>query len=106
MQTILRKQEAIMADFEKSSDGGRKRSRCTDNEDVNEAVYKRCCLARQKNIPISGQLVHEEALQITKTIDPETKFKASNGWLVSFERRHNLKQMTIRGECGMCKRKL
>ena len=44
--------------------------------------------------------MQEEVLQITKTIDPKTKFKASNGWLESFKRRHNLKQMTISGECG------
>ena len=100
IQTILRKQEAIMNDFEANGDGGRKRFRSTDNEDINEAVYKWYCLARQRNIPISGPLLQEEALQIAKTIDPETKFKASNGWLESFKKRHNLKQMTITGECG------
>ena len=89
-----------MADFEKNGDGERKRSRSTDNEDVNKAVYEWYCLARQRNIPISGPLLQEEALQIVKTIDPETKFKASNGWLESFKRRHNLKQMTISGECA------
>ena len=76
-----------------------KRSRSTNNEDVNETVYTWYCLARQINIPISGPLVQEEALQIAKTIDPETKFKASNGWLESFKRRHSLKQMTVSGEC-------
>ena len=100
IQTILRKQEAIMNDFEANGDGGRKIFRSTDNEDINEAVYKWYCLARQRNIPISGPLLQEEALQIAKTIDPETKFKASNGWLESFKKRHNLKQITISGECG------
>ena len=50
IQTILRKQETIMADFEKNGDGGRKRSRSTYNEDVNKAVYEWYCLDRQRNI--------------------------------------------------------
>ena len=93
-----------MADFEKNSDGGRKRSCSTNSGDVNEAVYTWYWLARQRNIPISGPLVQEEALQIAKTIDPETKFKASNDWLESFKRRHNLKQLVE--NVGVCKRKL
>ena len=44
--------------------------------------------------------MQEETLQIAKTIDPETKCKASNGWLESFKWRHNLKQMTVCVECG------
>ena len=31
-----------------------------------------------------GTLLQEEALQIAKGIDADTKFKASNGWLDSF----------------------
>lgn len=67
----------------------------TDNEDINEAVYKWYFLARARTI--SGPLLQEEALQIAKTIDPRTNFKASNGWLESFKKR---KQMTVSGECG------
>ena len=88
-----------MVDFEKNCDRGRKRSHCTNNEDVNEAVYIWYCLVRQGNIPISGPLV-QEAMQIAKIIDPETKFKASNAWFESFKGIHNLKQMNVSGECG------
>ena len=66
-----------MADVKKNSDGGRKRSCCADNEDINEPVYKRYYLATERNIPISGPRLQEEALQIVKTIDPEKKLKVS-----------------------------
>lgn len=100
IQTILLKKESIIADFEKNAPEGRKRCRSTAFAEVNDAVYKWYCLARQRNIPISGPLLQEEALEIAKTIDPDTQFKASNGWLDSFKRRHNIKQMTVSGECG------
>ena len=42
-------------------------------------------------------LLQEEALQIAKKIDPNTTFK----WVVdSFKKRHNIKLMTISGECA------
>lgn len=69
-----------------------KRCRSTVFAEVNDAVYKWYCLA------ISGPLLQKEALQ--KIIDPETQFKASNGWLDSFKRRHNIKQMTVSRECA------
>ena len=62
--------------------------------------YKWYCFVRERNIPVSGLLLKEEALQIAKAIDPNTSFKASNGWLESFKKRHNIKQMTVSGECG------
>ena len=62
-----------MADFKNNALEGRKRCRSTDYTEVNDAAYKWYCLARQRNIPISGPLLQEEALQIAKTIDPETQ---------------------------------
>ena len=76
------------------------RHRAEGNPDVNEALYKWYCLARERNIPISGPLLKEEALLIAKKLDPETSFKASNGWLDSFKKHHNIKNMKVSGECG------
>ena len=67
---------------------------------MNDAVYKWYCLARQRCIPVSGPLLQEEALQIARSIDPDSSFKASNGWLDSFKKRHCIKQMTVSGECA------
>ena len=86
-----------MANFEKNLYEGN----CfTGNVDINDAGYKWYCLTGQRNITVSGPLLQEEALQIAKSIDPETNFKASNGWHHSFKKQHNLKQMIASGECG------
>lgn len=66
---------------------------------MNEAVYKWYCLARQRNIPVSSLLLQEEALQIAKSLNQDD-FKASNGCLASFKKHHDIKQMTVSGECG------
>ena len=50
----------------------RKRHHTTDFVEVNDAVYKWYCLARQRNIPVSRPLLQEEALQIAKGIDADT----------------------------------
>ena len=100
IQSILLHKELIVAEYESNAPEDRKRRRCTDFTDVNEALYKWYCLARQRNIPVSGPMLKEEALQIAKELDSDTPFKASNGWLDSFKKRHKIKQMTVSGECG------
>ncbi len=42
----------------------------------------------------------EEALEIAKVLNQDTTFKASNGWLDAFKKRHGIQQMTVSGECG------
>ena len=96
---ILLQQESIVSEYESNGPSDRKRLRTTGYAEVNDAVYKWYCLARQRCIPVSGPLLQEEVLQIARGIDPNTCFKASNGWLDSFTKRHNIKQMTISGEC-------
>ena len=101
IQNILKTKDEIMDEFEKNGSENRKRHRAEGNADVNEALYNKWyCLARERNIPISGPLLREEALLIAKKLDPETTFKASNGWLDSFKRRHNIKSMKVSGECA------
>ena len=100
IQSILLRQASILSEYEGSGSSDRKRSRSTDYAEVNDAMYKWYCLARQRCIPLSGPLLQEEALLIARRIDPNTSFKASNGWLDSFKKRHNIKQMAISGECA------
>ena len=100
IQRILCNKEKIVAAYETNEPGERKRCRAATFTDVNEAVYKWYLLARQRNIPVSGPMLQEEACEIATRLDPSTTFKASNGWLDSFKKRHNIKQMTVSGECG------
>ena len=54
-------------------------------------------LGRERNIPISGPMLQEEARLIAERLE-NSQFKASNGWLQSFKARHNLKMLTVCGE--------
>ena len=42
-------------------------------------------------------MLQEEALQVASRLG-NTTFKASNGWLEVFKKRHNIKQLMVSGE--------
>lgn len=100
IQGIVKSKAEIMEEFENNGPESRKRHRAEENAEVNEAVYKWYCFARERNIPLSGPLLKEEALLISRELDPNSTFKASNGWLDSFKKRHNIKCMKVSGECA------
>ncbi|GBM19435.1 Tigger transposable element-derived protein 4 [Araneus ventricosus] len=52
---------------------------------------------RDRNYPISGTLMQEKAVEFSKTLGyPD--FKASDGWLDKFKKRHSPTQKSICGE--------
>ena len=56
---------------------------------LDERMYNWYLHNRQQNIPINGRQIQQKALEIAKDLNlPE--FKASNGWLDSFKRRHQI----------------
>ena len=57
------------------------------------------CEARARNIPVSGKLMQEKALLIAMEQGLDN-FTPSNGWLESFNRRHNIKLAVLSGEAG------
>ena len=99
VQQILKKKESILEEYECNAPASRKRHRCTQFEEVNWAVSAWFSLARQRNVPISGPMLQEEALKIAEKLGC-SEFKASNGWLESFKSRHNLKQLAVSGEAA------
>lgn len=99
VQMILKNKESICEEFEGNAPAGRKRHRGTQFNDVNEAMYTWYRLARQRNIPLSGGMLKEEALAVAQQLGC-SNFKASNGWLASFKSRHNLKLFAVSGEAG------
>lgn len=63
--------------------------RKTVYDDLNNLVWDWFCAARAKDLPVSGRLIVEMG---------HTDFAASNGWLISWQRRHNVKFGTLCGE--------
>ena len=70
--------------------------RKTENEDVNELVWKWFQKARARNIPVSGPLVQEAAQSFAEKLGKD--FKGSNGWLESFRKRYQIEFRDLQGE--------
>ena len=82
-----------------STPASRKRCRGTSFNDIDEAMYRWYSLATSCNVPVSVPMLQEEARLIAAEMGHHD-FKASNGWLESFKKRHNIRQFTISGEVG------
>ena len=72
----------------------RKRSRLPTHADINDAMYEWYSFTRERSIPVTGPMLQEEALQVASRLG-NTTFKASNGWLEAFKKRHNIKQLVV-----------
>ena len=66
IQSILKAKEEILKVFEKNGSEDKKRNRKAEFPDIDDAVYKWYCLGRERNIPISGPMLQEEARLITE----------------------------------------
>ena len=97
IQNIIK--EAILNEYEAFAPASRKRHRGGEFEDINEAVYTWYSLARQRSVPVTGPMLQEEACIIAEKMGHH-QFRASNGWLGSFKKRHSIRQFTVSGEAA------
>ncbi|GJQ86962.1 hypothetical protein Trydic_g5176 [Trypoxylus dichotomus] len=94
MYTILKNQNKILEEFAKGRSTRLKRlRRTTANEKVNRAIYDWYVNERERGTFITGVMLQNEALLLAKTLGMND-FKASNGWLDSFKRRHDIQLKT------------
>lgn len=94
LRTILHKRKEIVLTQEGCS---RKKQRSGKYEEL-EAVLKRWFIqARTSNIPISGPILQEKALQVAALLGIPN-FTASTGWLDRFKNRHSIIYRQISGE--------
>jgi len=93
-----KKADVIKQMYEKSVfDPARKKLRVAEHKDVDDAVFQWFTNTRATNLPVNGPLLMEKAdILAAKLGHPD--FKASQGWLDHFKKRHNIVFKAICGE--------
>ena len=65
--------------------------------ELNDMLWDWFQKVRSKNLPCSGPMLQQKAMEFAKVLG-RTEFKASNGWLEAFKKRHKLGQRVLCGE--------
>lgn len=72
----------------------------TENaKEIDERVFNWFNAARSRNVPVNGPILKEKALHVASSIGFH-EFKASDGWLNKFKKRHSLSLKTLVGEAA------
>ena len=92
----------IITKYESGQYGAKRQKLSSGKYDnIDTAVYKWFINARERNVPISGQIIREKALDFAKQFNiPD--FKASEGWLDRWKTRKNVIYRVISGEENSC----
>ncbi|CAM2117226.1 unnamed protein product [Caretta caretta] len=76
-----------------------KKVKFANDESLESALYQWFVQARSEGFPISGPILKAQAEKFDHLINGnESKFKASNGWLDRFKKRHTISQILVSGE--------
>lgn len=98
--SIIKRKREWIEDFESNTPLDRKKkSRKTGKEELNDLLYLWFKDSTSRMFPVSGPLLQQKALEIAKQLNLH-EFKASNGWLESFCKRHNIVYGKMNGESG------
>ncbi|XP_066248165.1 jerky protein homolog-like [Euwallacea similis] len=81
-----------------SSSSGRKSMKTGDYEKVNEALFMWFNQQRSKGISLSGPILQQKALMISRHFPEIDQFTASSGWLDRWKKRYGVRQLTVCGE--------
>ena len=78
-----------------------KMARLNSGAEINTVLLWRWfCPAHANGYPNSGPILQSKALSIAKAFHTDHNFKASDGWLEKWKKRHNVKSYAICGESG------
>lgn len=99
IKRLMKRKRDIMDEYENNSPMCKKRltMKKTGNEEINRLVYEFFSNCSGRHINITGPMIQEKALQIAQELGVEN-FKASNGWLESFKKRHNIHATKMSGK--------
>jgi hypothetical protein len=79
--------------------GSIKRKPMNENEDITKIVWEWFVSVRSRNFGISGTMIQEHAKEVAEKLG-KSEFKASNEWLESFRKRHQIVFNEVCGESG------
>ena len=66
----MKQKEVIMTDWKCSENSSlKKKGKSEEYQDINNAIWRWFCMAREALIPVSGPMIQEEALQITSKVE-------------------------------------
>jgi len=90
------KQEAHLKRFRYQ----KRRVRRTSNEETNRLVWEWYSSLKEKGFHVTGPTLQKEARSIAKRLGI-SNFAASNGWLESFRRLHNIVSFQLFSFCSL-----
>ena len=101
VQNVLKRKREIMDEFESSGNSSAKRPKFESGQysDLNKLVHDWFLDVSARMLPVSGPMIKEKALKFANDLG-YSDFKASNGWLNSFQKRNNIVFKTQTGERG------
>ena len=100
VSNMLKRKREIEEQYESNVGAERCRKlRKTSHDELNNLMWDFFQTCRRKNIPMSGPMLQEQARAYSVQMG-DVDFKASNGWLESFKKRHNISSKEICGEAA------
>ncbi|XP_043474886.1 jerky protein homolog-like [Leptopilina heterotoma] len=95
---FMRDENELMNKVKKQQNKHRKTFRKIKSNYLDDAVLEWFQQARDRGDPVSGPLIRERALILNEKLDGPSDFKASNGWLITFKKRYNIRHVDLKGD--------
>ncbi|XP_043263622.1 jerky protein homolog-like [Colletes gigas] len=92
---ILRYRENILINNRNATK--KKVMSAAENRNLDSAIFRWFSQQRVIGTPISGPILCEKALQLNSKMGGNDNFRASNGWLENFKKRHGIRLLNIQG---------
>ncbi|XP_035672546.1 uncharacterized protein LOC118413330 [Branchiostoma floridae] len=86
---IIKRKREHLDDYANNVPGNQKRRRYPGFQGINDLCWEFYCDTTSRDKPCNGPILQEAGLNFAKDLGV-TGFKASNGWLESFKKRHSI----------------